>query len=376
MVGRNDPCPCGSGKKYKKCCLPQDEAGARNRSQTEETYTNLLRGLSRLPGGLGLAEMTYARTHFFGEDLSLLDLPQAEYLSFLDWLLFGYQTPPAGESMADLLVEQMPVGPQKEMLDAWRKTVPSLYRIDLVAGNHMTVADALTGERLVIDMSGAAVEEPGAILAGRFLAVGTTYRPSFDLHRGPDLELIRPLLEAELERLRRAKPEATMTDFLRLRWPLVRELEGALSVSEDDGKVVHVPTITGPVSGGRTELAADAPASWQAVHEKLAASASGWTWDARQRLLRLWVDAAEAMQPKVAKAEPWAAAIAYLYRAKVTGESITQTEIAEQFETSASTVGTKAREITTALSLEAWDDRYADVLAPDWRTQWGAKLFA
>src|SRR5467141_1871973 len=21
-VGRNDPCPCGSGKKFKKCCLP------------------------------------------------------------------------------------------------------------------------------------------------------------------------------------------------------------------------------------------------------------------------------------------------------------------------------------------------------------------
>ena len=21
--GRNDPCPCGSGKKYKKCCLPK-----------------------------------------------------------------------------------------------------------------------------------------------------------------------------------------------------------------------------------------------------------------------------------------------------------------------------------------------------------------
>jgi len=24
-VGRNAPCPCGSGKKYKKCCLPKDE---------------------------------------------------------------------------------------------------------------------------------------------------------------------------------------------------------------------------------------------------------------------------------------------------------------------------------------------------------------
>ncbi len=25
-VGRNDPCPCGSGKKYKRCCLNQDRA--------------------------------------------------------------------------------------------------------------------------------------------------------------------------------------------------------------------------------------------------------------------------------------------------------------------------------------------------------------
>ena len=27
-VGRNDPCPCGSGKKYKKCCLAKEEARA------------------------------------------------------------------------------------------------------------------------------------------------------------------------------------------------------------------------------------------------------------------------------------------------------------------------------------------------------------
>jgi hypothetical protein len=24
-IGRNDPCHCGSGKKYKKCCLEKDE---------------------------------------------------------------------------------------------------------------------------------------------------------------------------------------------------------------------------------------------------------------------------------------------------------------------------------------------------------------
>jgi tetratricopeptide (TPR) repeat protein len=33
--GRNDACPCGSGKKYKKCCLPRDEA-ARPRLQASD----------------------------------------------------------------------------------------------------------------------------------------------------------------------------------------------------------------------------------------------------------------------------------------------------------------------------------------------------
>jgi len=34
-LGRNDPCQCGSGKKYKKCCLPRDEA-ARPRIVAED----------------------------------------------------------------------------------------------------------------------------------------------------------------------------------------------------------------------------------------------------------------------------------------------------------------------------------------------------
>lgn len=37
-IGRNDPCPCGSGKKYKKCCLAADEAvvAAKTRAANEE----------------------------------------------------------------------------------------------------------------------------------------------------------------------------------------------------------------------------------------------------------------------------------------------------------------------------------------------------
>ena len=35
MIGRNDPCPCGSGKKYKKCCLSKEC----DRQQAEESVS-------------------------------------------------------------------------------------------------------------------------------------------------------------------------------------------------------------------------------------------------------------------------------------------------------------------------------------------------
>jgi tetratricopeptide (TPR) repeat protein len=35
-VGRNDRCPCGSGKKYKKCCLPEQEKNARIAMRAEQ----------------------------------------------------------------------------------------------------------------------------------------------------------------------------------------------------------------------------------------------------------------------------------------------------------------------------------------------------
>jgi hypothetical protein len=37
--GRNDPCHCGSGRKYKHCCLEKDEAAARAARAKAEAET-------------------------------------------------------------------------------------------------------------------------------------------------------------------------------------------------------------------------------------------------------------------------------------------------------------------------------------------------
>jgi hypothetical protein len=44
-IGRNDPCPCGSGKKYKKCCLGKDQPPPRRatvrRDETDDLFEDL-----------------------------------------------------------------------------------------------------------------------------------------------------------------------------------------------------------------------------------------------------------------------------------------------------------------------------------------------
>jgi len=56
--GRNDPCPCGSGNKYKKCCLAKDEAASLAQlgsaktceELTEDAAQHALRAVLHLPG--------------------------------------------------------------------------------------------------------------------------------------------------------------------------------------------------------------------------------------------------------------------------------------------------------------------------------------
>ncbi len=43
-IGRNDPCPCGSGKKYKKCCLGREKTGPAETTNAE-VFENLKEAL-------------------------------------------------------------------------------------------------------------------------------------------------------------------------------------------------------------------------------------------------------------------------------------------------------------------------------------------
>ena len=57
-IGRNDPCPCGSGRKYKACCLAHDRI-------SEQRDLNLTQPAARLLTRL----FEFARLPRFNQDL-------------------------------------------------------------------------------------------------------------------------------------------------------------------------------------------------------------------------------------------------------------------------------------------------------------------
>lgn len=63
-TGRNDPCPCGSGLKYKRCCLDKDAGWippevreSIARQQAEERARNRRRGVSPVAIAVALGAM-------------------------------------------------------------------------------------------------------------------------------------------------------------------------------------------------------------------------------------------------------------------------------------------------------------------------------
>jgi len=79
--GRNDPCHCGSGNKYKKCCLAKDEAAskaqlgsAKTRQElTEDAARLAVRAAAHLPGIHELKTAIAARLGMSEHDLQRYD---------------------------------------------------------------------------------------------------------------------------------------------------------------------------------------------------------------------------------------------------------------------------------------------------------------
>ena len=176
-VGRNDPCPCGSGKKYKKCCLSKAE-GASEARRTESPDQRLRQRLmDYVETSLPHAETHRATGEFFGEqfdpDRKRLALNsrgvEADWPSFLEWLIHDFRLSAGCPVIARFLTERghtLP-GDERAILEEWQDAAVGLHEVlDLDPGRSLTLRDVFTGETCTVR------EVRGSLSAARWDLLG------------------------------------------------------------------------------------------------------------------------------------------------------------------------------------------------------------
>ncbi|MDB4898157.1 MAG: motif domain protein [Firmicutes bacterium] len=370
MAGRNDPCPCGSGKKYKKCCLGREQVVSLGQVRHDRAYRTLLTDLGDYGLGLPVAELERANARFFppGDEGEDEELAENDYHAFIDWLMFDYDLTQTGESVVSAFAAKRSNQAERELLAAWAESRPGLYAFVGTEDEVWLLRDCFTNEEFRLEMKGARAPGTDAMLEGRLLPVGEVYRPGVSLDESTVALLphLRPLLTVELERMRRAEPEAGWADLFRKRWPMVRDMLMLAATALEGHAPLHLPHVSPVQSLGQTDPPEGAFITWGAVADAATGCLlrAGVPVATAQSARRLWLDAANVLNPRITRIGTWAAGVVYTLMNRVYQEETTQADIAAAFSVSVSAVGARSREITAALAIEQLDERYVDPLEP------------
>ncbi len=204
-LGRNDPCPCGSGKKFKQCCLKAEETKLAN-----NRFEAVPKAMQWLITQYGQAVRDEMEEGFFGglddEEYALLqELPgdslEGIMANAMEWLLAdGVITLKDKEHrVAELLFARG--GPllsaeQRQWLERLTAMPIRLYEIvELTPGHSLTLRDVILPERpvvLVHEKSGSQQANPYDLMAARIVPIDGHFELSgavypFPRHRSWDL---------------------------------------------------------------------------------------------------------------------------------------------------------------------------------------------
>ena len=151
--GRNDPCPCGSGRKYKRCCLDREAEHDAIAAALEARALPLLSGLARFAEGAVRTPIDEIARKEFPFWRGPLDDAMASRV--VDHLIFDFRLERFGRTAIDefVLEEGHSLGAQERtLLSAWGEARRRLYRADGWAAGFLACTDVLAEQPQTINV--------------------------------------------------------------------------------------------------------------------------------------------------------------------------------------------------------------------------------
>jgi hypothetical protein len=238
--GRNEPCWCGSGKKYKKCHLAEDEEYDRLMAEAEEDeedeeyedeeeepsgdeppgdpdfgrlYAELLR--SSLEWRKSSELPRAARIYF--DDPNEIGEEEVADSGFFEWYLYDYRPGTNGRTMVEELLGRrgahLPAR-DREILEAWQNTSFGLYEVQRIEGGRgVELKDLSTGNLFFVDDVGTS----RTLVLGDCLLARVETLDGRHAFTGSATAVPRSVLEPLLERIESERRETgqSAADFVR-----------------------------------------------------------------------------------------------------------------------------------------------------------------
>jgi hypothetical protein len=169
-VGRNQPCPCGSGRKYKACHLGQERHPLVERAPWlyRKAHRFVRDGASRVVAAEVANEISKASRQGLEMLLGLLDSALAADVALCE-----------GGVFEQFLAARDALLPGDEALLAaqWALVPRSLFEIERVTHDELSLRDLRSGDRLTVtNVTPSERTRPGSLLLGRPLPVADTWR--------------------------------------------------------------------------------------------------------------------------------------------------------------------------------------------------------
>ena len=189
-TGRNDPCPCGSGRKYKKCCLlkttsPVESLGWRKMRRTEgELIHTLMQHVEKYYGPWAMLEAWEEFTLWPEAPLEMESEPESDTI-FFPWFAFNWIPDNTGLEQAERHPEMQVamhylkhsgarIGPyQRQFIEEACSQPYSFFVVTgFVSGKQLRLRDLLLKREVTVhERQGSTTLSRGAILYARIITM-------------------------------------------------------------------------------------------------------------------------------------------------------------------------------------------------------------
>ncbi|MBI4831488.1 MAG: SEC-C domain-containing protein [Candidatus Lindowbacteria bacterium] len=223
-VGRNEPCPCGSGKKYKKCCMLKESAVDLNEYRQKRSEESLRSEILRFATGERFKEeMVEAFRKYHRDKIDtglLLKQDPLENIRFLDWFINEHADSKSNKRIIDLFGELRAKhleDDQGKLLEEWKASRMSAFEVQATDAGVLKLADIFYENSDSIEDQSACDE----VKAGEILVVRITSSWGKKELAGAPITLaaekkqkLIDALNGEFEKYRGEHPDADLRKFL------------------------------------------------------------------------------------------------------------------------------------------------------------------